>query len=99
MNVRVRACVFVCVFVYLCMYVCVCVCVYLCVCVCVCTGTCSSIHCVADRTRFQRARVAIRKYRKSRDEKSRNLHRLTSLETSRRFRKIALRLGIFLAMF
>ena len=50
------------------------------------------------------ARIAFRKYPRSRDEKSRHfcgyhLHWLTSLETSRHFRKIALRLGIFLAMF
>ena len=47
----------------------------MCVCVCVCTGTCGStciIHYAADRTRFQRARVAIRQWRKSRDEKSRH---------------------------
>ena len=56
-------------------------------------------------TRFkERAQLAVRKYPRSRDEKSRhfsvtNLLWLTSLETSRHFRKIALRLGIFLAMF
>ena len=56
-------------------------------------------------TRFkERASLAVRKYPRSRDEKSRHfcgyhLHWLTSLETSRHFRKIALRLGIFLAMF
>ena len=49
-------------------------------------------------------RIYRRKYPRSRDEMSRHfcgyhLHWLTSLETSRHFRKIALRLAIFLAMF
>ena len=56
------------------------------------------------RYTFQRAHVAVRKYPRSRDETSRHfcgyhLHWLTLLETSRHFRKITLRLGIFLAMF
>ena len=56
------------------------------------------------RYTFQRARVAVRKYPRSRDEKSRHfcgyhLHWLTSLETSRHFRIIALWLGNFLAKF
>ena len=56
-------------------------------------------------TRFkERVLLGVRKYPRSRDEKSRHfcgyhLHWLTSLETSRHFRKIALRLAIFLAMF
>ena len=49
-------------------------------------------------------RIYRRKYPRSRDDMSQHfcgyhLHWLTSLETSRHFRKIALRLAIFLAMF
>ena len=50
---------------------CVRVCMYMCLCVCV-QGHVVYIHYAADRTRFQRARVAIRQWRKSRDEKSRH---------------------------